>query len=120
MSEWDKDAAKTVFEPTTTSMKIPTTSDEDTTSLLLLPSVAAQSDALPEQLQQQLHKKSKLAKSGNGSTSAAIRPPTAHRVSHNATITTAMDIFLMSQDSIFLKANGSQVCKYVGCNEQDA
>ena len=46
MSEWDKDTEKTaptkmnvtnikiIFDPTTTSMKIPTTSDEDTASLL--------------------------------------------------------------------------------------
>jgi hypothetical protein len=43
---------KIIFDPTTTSMKIPTTSDEDTASLLLSPSVTTQSDALPEQLQQ--------------------------------------------------------------------
>jgi hypothetical protein len=60
MSEWDKDTEKTaptkmnvtnikiIFDPTMTSMKIPTTSDEDTASLLLSSSVAAQSDAPPE------------------------------------------------------------------------
>jgi hypothetical protein len=43
------------------------TPDEDTVSLLLLPSVAAQSDMPPKQLQQRPRKKSKLAGSGNGS-----------------------------------------------------
>ena len=68
------------------SLKIPMTSDEDTASLLLSPSVAAQSDTPPEQLQQRLRKKSKLAGSGNGSISAAV-----------------MKIFLMTQDSIDLE-----------------
>ena len=97
---------KIIFDPTTTSMKIPTTSDEDTASLLLSPSVATQSDALPEQLQQWPCKKSKLARSGYESTSAAVMPPTAHRMLHDVTTTTA-------------KANGSRVRNYVGCNEQD-
>jgi hypothetical protein len=91
---------KIIFDTTATLMKIPMTSDEDTASLLLSSSVAAQSDALPEQLKQRPRKKSKLARSGNGSTSATVRPPTAHRVSHDATIMMAMDIFLISQDSI--------------------
>jgi hypothetical protein len=73
---------------------------------LLSPSVATQSDALPEQLQQWPCKKSKLARSGYESTSAAVMPPTAHRMFHDVTTTTA-------------KANGSRVRNYVGCNEQD-
>ena len=50
------------------------------------PSVAAQSNTPPEQLQQRPHKKSKLAGSGNVSISAAV-----------------MKIFLMSQDSVDLE-----------------
>jgi hypothetical protein len=46
----------------------------------------AQSDALPEQLQQRLRKKSKLARSGNGSISAAV-----------------VEIFLVSLHSIDLE-----------------
>ena len=68
------------------SLKIPMTSDEDTGSLLLSPSIAAQSDTPPEQLQQRPRKKSKLAGSGNGSISAAV-----------------MKIILMTQDSIDLE-----------------
>ena len=40
------DRIKIICDPTMTLMKIRTTSDEDTTSLLLLSSVAAQSDAV--------------------------------------------------------------------------
>jgi len=61
-------------------------SDEDTASLLLSPSVTAQSNTPPEQLQQRPHKKSKLAGSGNVSISAAV-----------------VKIFLMSQDSVDLE-----------------
>ncbi len=43
---------KIICDPMTTSMKIPTTSDEDIASLFLSSSVAAQSDAPPKQLQQ--------------------------------------------------------------------
>jgi hypothetical protein len=39
---------KIIFDPTTTSMKIHTMSDEDAASLLLSSSVAAQSEAPPE------------------------------------------------------------------------
>jgi hypothetical protein len=63
MIKWDKDAEKAVptkmnisikiiFDPTSTSMKILMTLDEDTASLLLSSFVAAQSDAPPKQLQQ--------------------------------------------------------------------
>jgi hypothetical protein len=62
------------------------TSDEDTASLLLSPSVDAQSDTPPEQLQQRPHKKSKLAGSGNVSISAAV-----------------IEIFLVSLHSIDLE-----------------
>ena len=68
------------------SLKIPMTSDEDTASLLLSPSVDAQSDTPPEQLQQRPHKKSKLAGSGNVSISAAV-----------------IEIFLVSLHSIDLE-----------------
>ena len=68
------------------SLKIPMTSDEDTVSLLLSPSVAAQSDMPPKQLQQRPRKKSKLAGSGNGSISSTV-----------------VKIFLMTQDSIDLE-----------------
>ena len=83
-----------------TLMKIPTTLDEDMESLLLLLSITAQSDALPGQLQQQPCKKSKLARSGNGTTSTAI-----------------MDIFLVSQDSIHLEGqrkSSLQICGICG------
>ena len=68
------------------SLKIPMTPDEDTVSLLLLPSVAAQSDMPPKQLQQRPRMKSKLAGSGNGSISSTV-----------------VKIFLMTQDSIDLE-----------------
>ena len=114
MIKWDKDAEKAaptkmnvsikiIFDPTSTLMKILMTLDEDTASLLLSSFVAAQSDAPPKQLQQWLRKKSKLARSGNESTPAAVRPPSAHRVLHDVTVTTAKDIFPMSQDTIHLK-----------------
>ena len=95
---------KITFDPMTTLMKIPTTSDDDTASLLLLLSITTQSDALPRQLQQQRCKKSKLARSGNGSTSNAV-----------------MDIFLVSQDSIHLEGQQKlslQICVCGICGMQ--